>query len=215
MTVSLRDTANALLAARRSVRRYLPASPPRESILELLAAAVTAPSASNRQPWRFTVVTRRDAIGALAAAVREAVRELAASLSPSFAASFESYAGSFAAFETAPVVIAVLYRPATLLKPLLQPTTPRSTVDMVCDLEKTSALASAAMAVENMLLAAAAQGLGACPMTGPLVARDALSAALDIEPPWELLALVSVGWPAEAPEAPPRIPAQRVTRWIE
>jgi len=215
MPREVRQQIAALLAARRSVRRYRPECPPRETILELLSAAVTAPSASNRQPWRFTVVTRRDTIDALAATVRDQVSRLTATLDPSFAAAFESYARSFTAFQAAPVVIAVHTRPVALLGPLLGPTTREAITVAVDDLERTSAIASAAMAVENLLLAATALGLGACPMTGPLVARDALTSVLGAKPPWELLALVAVGWPDEAPEATPRTPAERVTRWIE
>jgi len=210
-----RQQVVAVLAGRRSVRRYRPECPPRETILELLSAAVTAPSASNRQPWRFTVVTRRDTIDALAAAVRDEVDQLTATLDPSFAAGFESYARSFTAFQAAPVVIAVHYRPVALLGPLLRPTTREAVAAAVDDVERTSAIASAAMALENLLLAAPSLGLGACPMTGPLVARDALSSALGAQAPWELLALVAVGWPDEVPEATPRTPAERVTRWIE
>ena len=46
-----------LIRGRRSVRRYLP-DPVERSLLEkLLTAAIWAPSAHNRQPWRFCVVT--------------------------------------------------------------------------------------------------------------------------------------------------------------
>ena len=59
--------------ARRSVRRFKPDMPDRALIEALIEVATTAPSASNKQPWRFLVVTNRAVIERLAAAVREAV----------------------------------------------------------------------------------------------------------------------------------------------
>lgn len=45
------------LRQRRSVREYLPQPVKKETILELIDAAVQAPSAMDEQPWHFTVVT--------------------------------------------------------------------------------------------------------------------------------------------------------------
>lgn len=45
---------------RRSIRRYTGETIPDESIRELLRAAMYAPSAVNRQPWHFIVITDRE-----------------------------------------------------------------------------------------------------------------------------------------------------------
>ena len=47
---------DALLERRRSVRQYTDEALSRETLESLIAAAIQAPSASNRQPWRFLVV---------------------------------------------------------------------------------------------------------------------------------------------------------------
>ena len=44
------------LRSRRSIRKFAAAPVARETVEELLAAAILAPSASNRQPWQFLVV---------------------------------------------------------------------------------------------------------------------------------------------------------------
>ncbi|HHV61406.1 MAG TPA: nitroreductase [Firmicutes bacterium] len=49
------DTYYAALT-RRSVRRYLRDDIPDEDLTKILEAGRTAPSAANRQPWRFVVV---------------------------------------------------------------------------------------------------------------------------------------------------------------
>lgn len=45
-----------VLRARRSVRFWLPQAVPRSLLLEVVEAATWAPSAFNRQPWRFCIV---------------------------------------------------------------------------------------------------------------------------------------------------------------
>ncbi len=45
-----------VIRKRRSIRKYKPSEIPREHLLEILEAGRLAPSAGNRQPWRFIVV---------------------------------------------------------------------------------------------------------------------------------------------------------------
>jgi nitroreductase len=64
MTNDLVDT----IFARRSIRKYTPEPVSEEDIQTLLEAAMAAPSASNRKPWQFIVVTERETLDALAEA---------------------------------------------------------------------------------------------------------------------------------------------------
>lgn len=54
--------------ARRSIRKYTDRPVSKEEIRTLLEAAMAAPSASNRRPWRFIVITERRTLDALAEA---------------------------------------------------------------------------------------------------------------------------------------------------
>ena len=54
---------------RRSVRRYLPREVPERLVNEVLEAARWAPSPHGRQPWRFAVITKREAKERLAEAM--------------------------------------------------------------------------------------------------------------------------------------------------
>ncbi len=54
--------------ARRSIRKYTSESVSEEDIQTLLEAAMAAPSASNRKPWQYVVVTERGTLDALAEA---------------------------------------------------------------------------------------------------------------------------------------------------
>lgn len=60
----------------------------------------------------------------------------------------------------------------------------------------------AAMATENLLLAAYAEGLGTCVIAS--FHRGAVGRLLDLPKGVEPMLLVSMGWPAERPPAPPR-----------
>jgi len=48
---------DGVIRSRRSVRGFLPTLVPKETILEMLDVAARAPSGTNTQPWKVTVVT--------------------------------------------------------------------------------------------------------------------------------------------------------------
>jgi len=54
--------------SRRSIRKYTTEPVSEADIKTLLEAAMAAPSASNRKPWQFVVVTERQTLDALAEA---------------------------------------------------------------------------------------------------------------------------------------------------
>ncbi len=59
------------------------------------------------------------------------------------------------------------------------------------------------MAVQNLLLAAHALGLGSCVLTAPLIVRDVVVRELSLPQEFDLTCLVALGHPDETP-APPR-----------
>ena len=66
------------LGMRRSVREFEPRPVEAPIVERLLHAAVSAPSNTNRQPWRFAVVTGAATRARLAEAVRNTVEEMTA-----------------------------------------------------------------------------------------------------------------------------------------
>jgi nitroreductase len=59
----------SFLFGRRSIRAYQAAPVSDETVADLLAAAMAAPSACAKDPWRFVVVRNRDTLAAIAAAL--------------------------------------------------------------------------------------------------------------------------------------------------
>lgn len=83
-------------------------------------------------------------------------------------------------------------------------------------IENAMAIQSVAAAIENMLLAAHAEGLGSCWFCAPLFCQDVVRKILEIPPHVEPQALVTLGFPAEEPKAPPRKPLEEIVyrdRW--
>lgn len=60
------DTLEAI-HTRRSIRQYQDRPVPAETITQLLAAAMAAPSAGNQQPWEYIVITDREILKAIPA----------------------------------------------------------------------------------------------------------------------------------------------------
>lgn len=203
-----------LMKSRRSVRRFRSDAPSREQIERLIEAAITAPSASNKQPWRFVVIADRTKIAELTGFVREAVGRIAEHVEPASQEAFRNYGDYFTRFDQAPVVIAALYRSLTVLSNLVDEGIDAADRERIRLMEERSGLVGVSMALQNLLLMAHETGLGASGMTGPLVASDRLKLSLEIPPSWEIAALVPVGYPAEQPAPTDRKPAQRVTTWI-
>ena len=65
------EAADAAITSRRSIRAFLPAPVPRETVERILAVASRAPSGTNTQPWKVTVLMG-GAKARLSAAIRRA-----------------------------------------------------------------------------------------------------------------------------------------------
>ncbi len=203
-----------LLRTRRSVRRFKAEPPADETIERVLELATLAPSASNKQPWRFFVVTRREIIERMAGAVRDAVQRVAAHVPAESADAFRSYGDYFTRFEDAPVVVVPIHRGHAVLSNLVAETVDSESLRIIHAMERDSGLVGTSLALMNLLLAAHDVGLGASAMTGPLLAEPALREILAVPESWGIVALVPMGLADESPRATERKAAPKVTRWL-
>src|SRR5258706_10662341 len=97
----------SLVADRRSIRRYEASAVPAETLDRVLSAARWAPSAHNRQPWRFAMLTAFDWKDRLALAMGERLRRDRLADGDSVAAIEQDVARSYARITGAPVAIVV------------------------------------------------------------------------------------------------------------
>ncbi|HUT35537.1 MAG TPA: nitroreductase family protein [Planctomycetota bacterium] len=197
----------SLLRERRSVRRFRDEPVPRALIERLIEAASWAPSASNRQDWRFTVVTSAERKQEMADAVRRRWDAIvAANRDCGLIEEVERYVASFARFAQAPALIVVSARAPDSFQQHLLGEAATATV---------GSAASAAMAAQNLMLAAHALGLATCCMTGALAARDELRPLVGLGRRDELVCLITLGVPAETPPPPHRRPVAENARFTE
>jgi F420 biosynthesis protein FbiB-like protein len=195
------------LKQRRSIRIYELRAIPDEDLTEILDAAVWAPSAHNAQPWRFIALKEDKDKCALAEAMGETwLRELQKDGVPK-AAREDSVRASVERFASAPVLILAC---VTLEDMNAYPDEGRRKS------ERDLAVQSLGAAVENLLLAAHAKGLGGCWYCAPAFCQAAVRQALGIPEDVEPQALITLGYPAEEPKAPCRLPLGDVVfvgRW--
>ena len=184
-------------------------------MLEQQLAASTAPSASNKQAWKFVVIQKRSVILEMVDLVEAASHEVVDSIDDTLRDRFATYIQNFSNFGEAPVVIAVLHREVELLARALKAEAEPELTRAVRLFENQSSLVSSSLALQNLLLMAEHLGLGSCCMTGPLIADEELLLLLSMPEGWKITAFVAVGWPDESPETPPRKKRELIAKWVK
>jgi len=158
------NTQSDFILARRSIRVYSPGEVSEAAVTKLLEAAMAAPSAMTKDPWRFITVRDKQTLSKLAA----------------------------------------LHPGAAMLSSAAMAIVVCGDLDAAFERHISYLLQDCSAAIENLLLAAHAQGLGAC-WVGihpgePLIKRvkDLLVLPASFVP----VAAISLGQPGEQP--PPR-----------
>lgn len=183
-----------IIKGRRSIRRFKSIPLPKEYLDFVLEAARWAPSAGNRQSWRFIVVTEnemRQRIGQIYQQIRGGELKSLPADSPYYKAVSERLKTNFYRdmFTEAPVHI------------------------VVCGIPKESFhmrtyVQDCAIAIQNVLLEAYALGLGLVyinfdrPEHENLVKQ--IQKLLEVPEEMKIVAILPLGYPDEQPAAPPR-----------
>jgi nitroreductase len=190
-----------LIESRKSIRKFKKELPPKEVLERVLNASLHAPSGKNRQNWRFYVVTgkKRDQYLALSQKSWLSIKDiLSKRLKPSLYDFTERF---FYTLGEAPVLI-FCYSHNTPEEKYL------------------TSIGSVYMAVENLNLAALAEGLGTCTMGAPLEISKEVDQFLGVTdlPEYksgelELLCGVVLGYPDHEPPKAPRQLQGRI-HWV-
>lgn len=201
------EVLQRVLRERRSIRVFRSDPVSDDDVLRLLDAARQAPSAGNRQPFRWMVVRHEKTKRQMAEAVREQVDERMKRFRPDLVDEVDVYGGQLTSFAEAPILIVPVFAAA---RSSGASSSPGDTTELSLDSTLRDNLFSVAAAVTQMLLAASTLGLGACWMTGPLLAEERLSTVLGIPAGWRLAGIIPVGVPGETPPSPHRRPLGRL-----
>jgi nitroreductase len=188
----------------RAVRRLRPDPIPVDVLRRVLDAARWAPTGGNRQPWRMIVVRDERNKKRLAELYRGPWqtyaahhRKLLESARPEAAERQERMlrAGDYLAenFERSPVLVVFCFNPKEM-----------AITDAGLDRPSVVGGGSVYTAVENLLLACRAEGLG-CTLTTLLCScEDEVRSLLGIPDPWYTAAVIPIGYPLHRGHGPIR-----------
>jgi nitroreductase len=176
------------MRTQRAIRRIKPDPVDDTLVLHLLELATKAPTGSNAQNWEFIVVKDREVVAKLGRLNRTAIdrggelykRMLGNRMDEKMLRNEKAVRWQAAHFDEIPVVI------VACLKGVVPPWPPVAV---------SSAYGSIYPAVQNLLLAARAAGLGAALTTIPLWSKFAARRVLGL--PWNVTpcAVIPMGWP--------------------
>ncbi|MBE0475976.1 MAG: nitroreductase family protein [Coriobacteriia bacterium] len=171
------------IRGRHSYRSFRETEVPREVLDLLVEAAALAPSSLNIQPVRLIVATgeTRRALGRVISLTTVHLAEYVEVLGPELYEKAVEFYGDLGA---SPVAVAV--------------TLPKASGE----LQRINELLAAGTAVENMLLVATREGLGACNLTVSFWVRDELAELLRLPEDREVVSVIVLGYPDEVPHAP-------------
>lgn len=177
---------------RRTIRNFRPDPLPRGIIQDLIDSAIMAPSSLNSQPWNFYVVTgeKRVELARIISKTTLFIKDILPDLS---AEKIDFFCNFVQELGGAPSII-VMTTPFTEDK-----------------YNKEIQWLSCGCALQNLLLKAWGDGVGAVVLTIALWVEKEIKQSLGIKKD-EIVAVVPIGYPAEAPEAPSR--ERHVVSWV-
>jgi len=186
-----------VLVRRRSVRQFESEDVPQSAVEEIIKAASLAPRGSNVKNWHFIIVRDRGIKQKMLTAVKKKIDELAGRMKSKRAREdFLTYSRYFTFFSDAPVVIAVVMKKYDSLSVRIL-----ARYDKDKEYSSTAGVQNVAAALQNIMLATTAMGLGCCWMTGPMIAKKGLEKVLGVKGEDNLIALVPVGIPKDIPSS--------------
>lgn len=180
---------------RRSIRKYKDLEVSDELINKVIKAAAEAPSAKNRQPWKYIVfkgAAREEMLSVMDMGLDMALNE--PSLPEQGKAGVMDAKNTLRIMRGAPVIVLVLNTNGT--SPFAKPLDIFGRITEICDSMSIGA------SIENLLLAATEEGLGSLWIANTFYAHEPLRAYLKSDN--QLIAAVALGYPDEDPVKRPR-----------
>ncbi|OGF65003.1 MAG: hypothetical protein A2Y62_14345 [Candidatus Fischerbacteria bacterium RBG_13_37_8] len=202
-----------IIKQRRSIREFTDEPVSDNDIKTLIDAARYAPSNTNRQPWKFIIIRNKTILSQISEVVTSRFAAFSTMTEDNeLRIILKDYEHYLTFFATAPVVICALYKGGSIF--LNQVCKKMEQKDASCLIS--AELMSASMAIQNLLLAAHCMGLGACCITAPLsIANEEIKKLLNVNPPFDIAALITIGKSKNTPEPTSRKSIALITEIIE
>ena len=200
---------------RRSIRSFKPDPVSQEMILQMLEASRLAPSGSNRQPWRFVVVTDSEEKKRLRQiCLDQAFIEEAAVVFVACAdlSAYSKEAGLRRSQEFIDFGVELSGGFATALQRFADPEV-RKLAESAPETDLRTVIAPATtntyIATEHLVLMATALGLGSC-WVGAITDYEAVKTLLGLPENVVVIALVTVGYSKSVPPPRPRLSLEEI-----
>jgi nitroreductase len=180
--------------ARRSVRQFTGDSISDEVVEEILRAGTYAPSACNRQPWRFVVIRNREIIRKFGMRAKQLYIKYNKKHSPGSEVWAELEDAEKDIFYGAPLLILIFSSP-----------------------DGAAPVKDCSMAAENMMLAAGSLGVGSCyvGIGQALFVDHQVLNEIGVPADHKLLATLIFGYPAEKNIPAPARNKEVILKWID
>jgi nitroreductase len=199
-------TVSEAIRQRRSIRSFRSDPIPEAAITEILEAARLAPSGSNRQPWRFIVVTDKGEKTRLRklcfdqAFIEEApvVFVCCADLTAYAKESRQKRSQEFLDYGVTETLSGYFADPAVRELFINEP-------DSDLNIHFPTAMANTFIAIEHMALTATSLGLGSC-WVGAIGSPVEMAELFQLPSMTFAVAVMPVGYPVKVPPPRPRIP---------
>jgi F420 biosynthesis protein FbiB-like protein len=198
--------AHHFLRSRRSIRRFINQPVEVDILNRILETSTYAPSAHNSQPWRYAVITNPHTKKGLADGMAvEFERDLSRDGLPGVEIK-RKLERSQNRIKQAPVVIIICLD--------------ESNLDHYGDAQRQDAetimgIQSISMAGYQLLLAAAAEGLGGVWTCGPLFAKESVRSVLHLPESWDPQGMILLGYPDETPRGKEIKSNDEVVKYID
>jgi len=182
----------ALMQKRRSIRSFKPDPVSDESIAKIIEAGRWAPSSANSQPWEFLVVRDMATKERIQLSVQRCIKRIKELRDFPF---LRTFTGGY--MMEAPVHLVVIGDPRFRYVSMMH--------QVEENIEQFAFWGSVSMAIQNMLLAIAALGLGTAVFTNFF--PEEVKPLLEIPDPLRIVCILPLGYPNEEREPRPRRPA--------
>ena len=179
---------------RRSIRKYKSDEVSKEIIEDMIYSASMAPSAKNRQPWKF-IVYQGDGKRKLVDVMRQGIasEKITHQLMPEWAFAIPDAENTVRIMDEAPCLIVVLNT---------NQKTPFAAIEKENRIVEISDSLSIGAAIENMIITATEYGVGTLWIANTCFAYDVLVDYIGTDN--QLIGIVAVGYSNESPDKRPR-----------
>ncbi len=194
-----------IIKKRTSIRRYQKKRIPRKTLEKIIEAGIWGPSIPSFlriQPWRYLVITNKKKIMTISRICLQKSKKLGAGANILLHSGSDIIGGA--------VALILVYNSGEMNKIKNKFTLVYKNFSGIVENAVLSAISAA---IQNMLLEAENLGIGTCWLDTPLFGKQEINKVSNIND--ELIAVITLGYPAEKGRRSPRKPLSEAVRYIK